>query len=104
MAFRQVQPGVYDPARTFLVNAAWLTGIGCPTNAKVADYPSTTTTRRYTDPACPTGDSSDRHNEGLLMAKTGPTSNNAEPFAELKNLKKVPITELGYDLRKTGTT
>lgn len=104
MHFHQVHPGEYDPAKTHLVNGAWLMGIGCPTNAKYAPYPATTATSTYTDPACPTGDSSDKHNEGLLLAKTGPTANNAEPFAELKNLKGVAITELGYDLRKTGST
>jgi hypothetical protein len=102
--FHQVHPGEYDPARTHLVNGAWLMGIGCPTDAKVADYPATSPTRTYSDPACLVGDSKDKRNEGLLLAKTGPTSNNAEPFAELKNLKGVPITELGYDLRKTGST
>ena len=104
MQFHQVHPGEYDPAKTHLVNGAWLSGIGCPTDAKVADYPATSPTRTYSDPACTTGDSSDKHNEGLLLAKTGPTSNNAEPFAELKNLKGVAITELGYDLRKTVST
>ena len=104
MQFHQVHPGEYDPAKTHLVKGAWLSGIGCPTGAQVADYPATSPTRTYSDPACTTGDSGDKHNEGLLLAKTGPTSNNAEPFAELKNLKGVAITELGYDLRKTVST
>jgi hypothetical protein len=103
-AFSQVHPNEYDPAKTMLVNGAWLKGLGCPTEANVADYPATTPTRTYTDPACTTGDPKDKRVEGLLLAKTGPTSNNAEPFAELKNLKNIPITELGYDLRKTGNT
>jgi hypothetical protein len=102
--FHQANPGEYDPARTHLVNGAWLRGIGCPTAADVADYPATSPTRTYSDPACLTGDSRDKNNEGLLLAKTGPTSNNAEPFVELKNLKSVAITELGYDIRKTGST
>jgi hypothetical protein len=104
MQLHQVHPGEYDPAKTHLVNGAWLSGIGCPTNAKYAPYPATSATSTYTDPACVTGDSSDKDNEGLLLAKTGPTENNAEPFAELKNLKGVAISELGYDLRKTGST
>ena len=102
--FHQVHPGEYDPAKTHLVNGAWLMGIGCPTGSRYAPYPATTSTSSYTDPACTTGDPKDKQNEGLLLAKTGPTDNNAEPFAELKNLKGVAITELGYDLRKTGST
>jgi len=104
MHFHQVHPGEYDPAKTHLVNGAWLMGIGCPTNAKYAPYPATTATSTYTDPACPSGDSRDKHNEGLFLAKTGPNENHAEPFAELKGLKGVAITELGYDNRKSGST
>jgi hypothetical protein len=104
MQFHQVHPGEYDPAKTHLVNGAWLMGLGCPTNAKFAPYPATSATTTYTDPACATGDPRDKGNEGLLLAKTGPTENNAEPFAELKHLKGVAITELGYDLRKAGST
>jgi hypothetical protein len=104
MHFHQAHPGEYDPARTLLVNGAWLTGIGCPTGARLAPYPATTPTTTYTDPACAVGDPKDKRNEGLLLAKTGPTVNNAEPFVELKNLKGVAITELGYDLRKPHDT
>ena len=100
--FKQAKPDTYDPAKTFLVGASWDQGIGCPTNAKIATYPSTTATGTYTDPACPTGDSKDKKNEGLVLAKTGPTSNNAELFVTLEDLKGVTPTELGYDLRKPG--
>jgi hypothetical protein len=86
------------------VQAQCLDGIGCPTDAKVATYPSTTPTGTYTDPACLTGDKSDRKNEGLLLAKTGPTSNNASAVAEIKGVKGVTLTELGYDLRKVVST
>src|SRR5439155_16332211 len=76
-SFRQVQPRTFDPAKTFLVQAAWSDGIGCPTSAKVATYPSTTQTGNYTDPACAAaGEPNDPRNQGLLLAKTGPTSNN----------------------------
>jgi len=95
--------GTYDPAKTFLVGAAWSSGIGCPTHSKIATYPSTTPTGVYTDAACTTGDAKDKKNEGLVLAKTGPTSNNAESFVELKELKGLTPTELGYDLRKPGT-
>ena len=76
--FRQVKPGEFDPGKTFLVQAQWLTGIGCPTNAKQFDGTTTTT---YSDPACLTGDSGDKRNEGLLLAKTGPTTNDASAGA-----------------------
>ena len=102
--FNNAKPGTYDPAKTFLVGATWDNGIGCPTAANVATYPSTTPTGTYTDPACPTGDSKDKKNEGLILAKTGPTSNNAESYVELKELKGVTPTELGYDLRKPTST
>jgi hypothetical protein len=56
----------------------------------------------YTDPACPYGDLDDRRNEGLLLAKTGPTGNFASATAELINVKGIVLTELGYDIRKHG--
>jgi hypothetical protein len=102
--FHQVKPGQYDPAHTYLVQAAWLNGTGCPTNAAVAVYPATSPTDTFTDAACP-GDASDpkdQHNEGLLMVKTGPTGNNAAAVAELKKVKGLTLFELGYDIRKTG--
>jgi hypothetical protein len=94
----------FDPSQTRLVNASWLGGIGCPTNAKIVAFDPTGTfllpPSKYTDPACATGDSRDKNNEGLLMAKTGPTNNNAAAVADLVGVKGRPITELGYDLRK----
>src|SRR5258708_1474328 len=30
----RVKPSTFDPFNTYLVQAVWLTGIGCPTNAK----------------------------------------------------------------------
>jgi hypothetical protein len=50
----------------------------------------------------PDGDSSDHHNEGLLLVKTGPTNNFAAATAELTNVKTITLTELGYDIRKSG--
>ena len=41
-------------------------------------------------------------NWGLLLTKTGPTSNNASMEAELHNPKGITLTELGYDIRKYG--
>jgi hypothetical protein len=94
----QAKAGTFDPANTFLVQAAWLDGIGCPTAAKFSADGVTTTP--YTDPACPTGDSSDTHNQGLLLAKTGPTGNYASAGAQLSGVAGMALTELGYDLRK----
>jgi hypothetical protein len=94
----QVKAGTFDPAKTFLVQAVWLDGIGCPTAAKVSADGTTTTP--YTDPACPTGDTSDGRNQGLLLAKTGPTANDASADAQLAGVTGMNVTELGYDLRK----
>jgi hypothetical protein len=83
--FNNVKPQEFDPGHSFLVQAAWLHGLGC-----------TTTT------PCPTGDSKDKQNEGLLLAKTGATTNNASATADLKDVKGTALTELGYDIRKPG--
>lgn len=98
-----VNPSRYDPARTYLVQATWLDGIGCPTGARV-DLTGSGSTTPYTDPACPTGDPQDKRNQGLLLAKTGPTANNAAAQAEVKGVKGQTLTELGYDLRKPNNT
>ena len=89
----------FDPAHTFLVQAQWLDGIGCPTNAGVSADGSTITSH-YTDAACATGDSSDSHNQGLLLVKTGPTPNYAAAQADISGVKGITLTELGYDVRK----
>jgi hypothetical protein len=80
-----VVPFEFDPGRTFLVRARWLRGTGCPTGAA-------------TDLVCPTGDP---RNEGLLLVKTGPTTTNAASGADIKGVKGMTLTELGYDIRKT---
>jgi hypothetical protein len=107
--FNHVKAGEFDPGKTFLVQGEWLSGIGCPTEAKTAACdPSDPNCNKvvpgptYTDPACPTGDTKDKRNQGLLLAKTGPTTNVAAAVAELKNVKGIVLTELGYDLRKAG--
>jgi len=85
-----VVPREFDPGRTFLVQAEWLTGIGCPTNARLATPNAAFTAwsgsyTPYTDPACPTGDSRDRKNQGLLLVKTGPAIDNfASAVADIK--------------------
>jgi hypothetical protein len=94
--FRAVTPIVFDPFDTDLVASRWVKGAGCPTGATVTDG---TTSTSFTDAACPTGDGRDEHNEGLLLVKTGPTPNFAAAFAELKGVRGVALTELGYDVR-----
>ncbi len=96
-----VRASEFDPANTFLVQAQWLDGIGCPTNAGVSADGSTITSH-VTDTACATGDSSDSHNQGLLLAKTGPTANFASAGADITGVKGITLTELGYDIRKPG--
>lgn len=97
--FHVVKPQEFDPARTNLVQAAWLPGIGCPTKG----FTTSTGSDRiiFEDPGCPTGDPNDSVNEGLLLVKTGPTTNVASAVAELINVKGITLTELGYDIRKT---
>src|SRR5438105_1976940 len=50
----------FDPAHTGLVGGKWVKGIGCPTNRPVANYPATSPTGTYTDPACTLGDPNDQ--------------------------------------------
>src|SRR6202158_5537242 len=100
--FSQAKPFIYDPGKTYLVQGTWLDGIGCPTGAKVATYPATTPTGTFTAAGCQTRDSSDKTNQGLLLVKTGPGSNNASAGAVLTNVKGITLTDIGYDLRKPG--
>jgi hypothetical protein len=110
-----VHPAVYDPVHTDLVQASWLPGIGCPTNAPTASDNVKKPDNTYTDPACPTGDSKDNKNEGLLLVKTGPenivtktgtTTNHVAAGATIDGLPHgLVLTELGYDIRKpVGTS
>src|SRR5690349_1333676 len=87
-----VVPFEFDPFGTHLVQATWQTGIGCPTNATTNDG---TTSATFSDPACTTGDSRDTANQGLLLAKTGPTNNFASAGARLlgPGVKGVVLTE-----------
>jgi hypothetical protein len=94
--FHEVSTHIFDPGDTDSVQAAWLNGIGCP-NTTATDGNSSQ------EPVCVQADLSDEENEGLLLVKTGPTAQNSAAFAELKNVKGMTVTELGYDLRKAGT-
>ena len=94
----------FDPGNTFLVQAEWLDGIGCPTNGRIAvpnaDFTGVSGTAPYSDTGCPTGDTSDNHNQGLLLVKTGPTANFAAAQADINGVRGIHLTELGYDIRK----
>ena len=75
----RANPFVFDPGDTELVQSGWIDGIGCPTFDGTSSTP-------YTDPACPTGDRRDDSNEGLLLAKTGPTANVASAGVVIKHV------------------
>jgi len=104
--FHVVIPQDFDPGHTNLVEAGWHDGLGCVTNGFIATPNATFTgvggTALYSDAACPTGDPKDNKNEGLLLVKTGPTNNFAAATAELKKVRGITLTELGYDIRKSG--
>lgn len=97
----------FDPGRSFLVQAEWLTGIGCATNGRIAvansDFTGVAGSAQYSDGGCPTGDPSDTRNEGLLLVKTGPTPNFASAGADISGVRGITLTELGYDLRTART-
>jgi hypothetical protein len=84
--FNNVDPFTFDPSDLDLVASRWINGTGCPSG-------------KTTDPACPTGDKSDKDNAGLLLVKTGATANNAAAGAQLKNVNGITLTDLGYDIR-----
>jgi hypothetical protein len=100
----QVKPLTFDPFKTYLVQSTWLTGTGCPTNAKIVVFNAmgNLEERTTTDTACPTNDQKDSRVEGLLLAKTGPTANVAAAFARIVGVKGKVLTELGWDIRKAG--
>jgi hypothetical protein len=95
----RANPFVFDPGDTELVQSGWIDGIGCPTDASTFDG---TSSSPYTDPACPTGDRRDDSNEGLLLAKTGPTANVASAGVVIRHVRGT-LSELGYDIRKPGS-
>jgi hypothetical protein len=98
-----VKPETFDPSHSNMVTAAWLGGLGCVTKGHVQAFvpPAFTTTQiqPFADATCPTGDSEDNDNQGLLLAKTGPTNNNAAGGAKIDGLGNFTITELGWDVR-----
>jgi len=91
--FHSVSTHVFDPGDTDSVQATWQKGIGCGNTAA-------THGTSYQDTVCGTGDSRDEENWELLLAKTGPTTQNSSAFGELHNVNGIALTELGYDIRK----
>jgi hypothetical protein len=94
-----VSPWEFDPFNGSLVESDWINHIGCPNGAAVNDG---TTAGTYTDPGCPTQYRADRNVQGLLLAKTGPTSNLASAGAKLEGVRGIVLEEIGYDIRKHG--
>src|ERR1700747_2199313 len=62
--FTNVIPSDFDPGKTNLVQATWLSGLGCVTSGFIATPNASFTdvggTASYTDAACPSGDSNDK--------------------------------------------
>ena len=94
-----VVPFEFDPNHSSLVRAFWLRGTGCPLGATAVDFFGASTP--VNDGACPTGGPKDKKQEGLLLVKTGPSvANFASAGADLKGVKGITLSELGYDIRK----
>jgi hypothetical protein len=91
--FHSVSTHIFDPQDTDSIQSDWEKGIGCGNTAA-------TKGTSYQDSICSTGDLRDEENYGLLLAKSGPTPQNAAAFAELHNPKGLVLTDLGYDIRK----
>src|SRR5438270_932281 len=96
-----VVPFESDPRGSHLVAAEWKGGTGCPTKATTFDGSAFAS---YTDPSCPTADPRDRFTRGLILAKTGPSSNQASAGAIINGVQGLAISEVGYDLRKPDGT
>src|ERR1700730_8504945 len=81
-------PFEYDPQHLNVVAAEWKGGIGCQSSFEPLVCPATAT------------DSSDNFNAGLLLVKSGLTTQNASAGVSLTGVKGITLTELGYDIRK----
>jgi hypothetical protein len=91
--FNNTKPTEVDPAKTGVIRATWVKGIGCP--HKVV-FPGET----YENSLCTVADKKDKFFEGLLLAKTGPSTNPGFAQVELMQTKGAVLTTIGYDLRK----
>lgn len=90
----------FDPFDSNLVESEWINHIGCPTGAKSYSFDGSSTT--VVDEGCPVNGRGDGNVQGLLLAKTGPTTNYAAAGAKLAGVSGLVVTELGYDIRKFG--
>ena len=86
-----VVPFEFDPFDMNLSQASWLTGIGCAPDGG-------------TDPLCADGDPKDHRNEGLLLAKTGLSSNVVSAGARINGVQGMTLSVIGYDIRKPLAT
>jgi len=73
----RVVAGTYDPDDTDLVESRWMFHIGLP-------------------------DAQGDENSGLFLSKNGRTSTNAAAGADIRGVKGINLTELGYDIRNGG--
>jgi hypothetical protein len=72
------------------VAAFWRYGLGCPPPNSIPTF------------GCPNPFEQDPNNQGLVLAKSVPTSDPPKAIAVLKGVKGTFLVELGYDLRKIG--
>lgn len=72
----QVKPGVFDPDRTGIVQAAWVTGQGLP--------------------------DAGNSNHALYLAKLGPTSAYAAAGATVEGVQGITVSQLGFDYQNDG--
>jgi hypothetical protein len=71
----EVRPFVYDPGKTHIIVSKWVKNLGLNDN------------------------NGKKNNKGLLLSKTGPTATNAEAGADIRGVKGMTLTELGFDFR-----
>ena len=84
-----VVTAVYDPSGIHRAAAVWKPGLGC-----ISAVPGT---------ICSPEDNEDnQQNYGLLLAKSGNTSDNVAAFGVIKNLGHPAPLEFGYDIRNGG--
>lgn len=79
-----------DPQHLNVVAAEWKGGIGCEPTFEVSVCPATSSGT----------DLSDNFVAGLLLAKSGLTTQDASAGISLTGVRGITLTELGYDIRK----
>ncbi|HEX6492921.1 MAG TPA: hypothetical protein VF112_05385 [Candidatus Dormibacteraeota bacterium] len=71
----EVKTFVFDPGKTHSIVSKWEKNLGLPNN------------------------NGKKNNKGLLLSKNAPTATNAAAGAEVRGVKGMTLTELGYDVR-----